>query len=227
MARGFGRLPLPRDDHDFRVRKLLVPTTKSRQFWSMGGPTLRLDQGPTGTCEGNAWTNVLIAGPTTHPDYAAFDTSESAEEWARELYVEATGDETLQDGATTRSILRTLLGRGQIGAYHRCASVDEVTGAILQIGPVGFALPWYSSLDNVVEQYGNAYIFLDESSGIRGYHEVALTGVDLAPSEGPPYARLENSWGPDWGHNGTVRVPIPDLHSLYLGDAFTVTEATF
>jgi hypothetical protein len=189
---------------------------------------MRLDQGQTGTCEGNAWTNCLIAGPVTHPTFPDFSDSQAAEAFARKLYVDATGDATLQLGATTRSILRTLLGRGQIGAYHRCASVDEIVQTLLTVGPVCIGTPWFNSMDSpYVGEDGHTYVYVDEGSGIRGYHETCLTAVDLAPETGQAFVRDENSWGHSFGDNGTFRILLDDLHVLYLGDAYTVTEATF
>lgn len=222
----FGRLPLPRDDRDKLAREVRAAVALARKLWSQGGAAMRLDQGQTGTCEGNAWTNVLIAGPTTHPSYEAFADAVAAESWAQQVYVDATGDTTLQQGATTRSILRVLIARGLIAAYARCAAVEDVYQA-LQHGPVGFAMPWYYSMDRPVAQYGNYYLHADEASGIRGYHEVALTGIDPAPDSGPPWVRMENSWGRGWCADGTARIAFDDLAVLFLGDAFTISENPF
>jgi hypothetical protein len=65
---------------------------------------------------------------------------------------------------------------------------------------------------------------VDEASGVRGGHEYLLDVIDLSPDEGPPYARLHNSWGLGWGHSGTVRVSIDDLNTLFVGDAFICSE---
>lgn len=219
--RHLGRLPLPRDDRDYRLDTILRRTTATRKFWYR---PLMLDQGYTGTCEGNAWTGWLADGPITHPDIAALDDPTTGEAYARALYVEATGDTSLQEGAYTRQLLSVLVKRGLVGAYYRASSVEEVCQAILTLGPICFGSPWYSSMDRVVLQYDNAYIRVDEASGVRGGHEYLLDAVNLSPSAGPPFARLHNSWGPGWGHQGTVRVSIDDLHLLFVGDAFICSE---
>jgi len=223
----FGRNELPEDPRDYPVAPLLERTAATSRYWTMGGHDLRLDQGRTGTCEGNAWTEILIDGPTTHSAFVDFATASTAEAFARQLYVDATGDTTLQEGAHTRQVLDELLGRGQIASYHKCASVDEVIQTLLAHGPVGFALPWFSSMDDVSTEYDNSYLKVYPDSGIRGYHEIALTGVNTSPPVGPPYARLQNSWGQSWGHNGTARVLLFDLDALWLNDAYTVAEVTF
>jgi hypothetical protein len=217
-----GRLPLPRDERDYKLSAILPPRgSATRKFWKR---PLMLDQGATGTCEGNAWTGWLADAPVYHPDIPDLNDATTGEYYARQLYVEATGDDTLEQGAYTRQILKVLVSRGLVGAYHRAASVDEVITAILTLGPVCFGSNWYRSMDDVQSMYGNSYIYVDEATGSRGGHEYILDAIDLAPAEGPPYARLHNSWGSDYGHDGTVRVTIEDLNTLFVGDAYIATE---
>lgn len=217
-----GRLPLPRDDRDYRLSVILPERgAATRKFWTR---PLVLDQGNTGTCEGNAWTGWLADAPVFHPGITALDDPTTGEEYARQLYFDATHDTTLEQGAYTRQILKVLVQRRLIGAYHRAVSVEEVITAILTLGPVCFGSDWYASMDDVVYEYGNAYIGVDEASGVRGGHEYVLDAIDLAPPEGPPYARLHNSWSDQWAHEGTARVSIDDLHVLFVGDAFICTE---
>lgn len=217
-----GRLPLPRDDRDYRLASILPPRgTATSKYWSR---PLMLNQGNTGTCEGNGYTAYLADGPITHPDITALNDPVTGEEYARQLYVDATGDTTLQQGAYTRQILSVLVQRGLVGAYHKAASVDEIITTLLTMGPICHGSYWYSSMDKVVYQYDNAYIFVDESTAIRGGHLYLLDGINLAPRHGPPFVRIHNSWGPNWAHLGTGRLPIDDLHMLFVGDAFVLTE---
>lgn len=221
MERGFGRLELPRDDRDFSVRQLLTAATTGMRNWPK---PLVLDQGRTGTCEGNAWTGWLADGPVKHPDIAAIQDAGAGEQYAQDLYVEATGDKTLQKGAYTRQILTVLVGRGLVGAYYNAANVDEVVQTILTVGPVCFGSNWYGSMDTPQTAYGNVYLSVDEASGVRGGHEYLLDGVNLEPADGEPYVRLHNSWGTGWAHGGTARVTLNDLGKLFVGDAFVATE---
>src|SRR5205085_5483189 len=166
----------------------------------------------------------LADGPITLPDITALNEPGTGEDYARRLYVDATGDTTLEQGAYTRQILNVLVSRGLLGAYYRASSVEEVVQAILTVGPVCFGSSWYHSMDTVISKYGNAYIRVDESSGVRGGHEYLLDGVNLAPADGPPFVRLHNSWSAQWAWLGTARVSIDDLHLLFVGDAFIATE---
>ncbi|MDP9301853.1 MAG: hypothetical protein M3P43_13325 [Actinomycetota bacterium] len=229
MTYGLGRRPLPKDERDFSVRRIpqLQETTTTRKFWSMGGPDMRLDQGQTGTCQGQAWTNWLIAGPITHPDFPAFSDADTAEAFARQLYLDATGDATLEQGAYTRQILKVLTQRTWIGAYYRCSSVDEIVQTILTVGPVCHGSSWFNSMFDPVSEYENSYLRVDEASGVAGGHEYLLSAVNLAPAEGPPYVRVENSWGGSWAHNGCARISIDDLRVLFVGDAYVCSESVF
>jgi hypothetical protein len=230
MDHGLGRKPQPLDLRDFHVSRIPFygpARGATRQFWTMGGGAMRLDQGQTGTCEGNAWTNWLIAGPVVHPDVAAFADAGVAETWARKLYVDATGDTSLQQGAYTRQILKVLKTRGEIGTYAAMSTADEIVNALLTVGPVCHGSDWYESMFDPISKYGNSYLVVDESSGVAGGHAYCLTAVDLAPADGPAYVRVENSWGSGWGHNGTARLSITNLHRLFVGDAWTATEQPF
>lgn len=217
-----GRLPLPRDDRDKPMAPLLVeaPLVDRHYYYR----PLMLNQGNYGTCEGNMGTGWLADGPITHPDIEALKDPATGEAYAQQLYVDATGDTSMQEGAYTRQILRVLRDRGLIGAYHAAASVDEIVQALLTLGPVMFASNWYGSLDRVVPLYGNAYIYVDEASGIRGGHAYLLDGIDLTPTDGPPFVRMHNSWGPEWAHGGTARITLDDLRKLFVGDAWIGTE---
>jgi hypothetical protein len=99
------------------------------------------------------------------------------------------------------------------------------------------SVPWYWSMyqgnnnlgDKVLhEAYGNYWIKVNMDSGLAGYHEVALTGVDLDPDDGaPPWIRVQNSWGSGWGYNGTARLTVEDLRRLNLTDNWTFAERVF
>ena len=161
-----GRLPLPRDERDFPMARIL-PERQLRTFRYWRRPIV-LDQGDTSTCEGNAWTAWLADAPVVHPDIDALNDPVTAEVYAVELYEEATGDSTLLKGGYTRQFLKVLQRRGLIGNYYRAASVDEVITCILTTGPVCFGSYWYSSMDRVWTEYGNAYLRVDEGTTIRG-----------------------------------------------------------
>lgn len=227
------------DPRDFEFRKGFMDNARARsaaaidrKFYTMVGRDFRIDQGGEGTCVGHANTNVLLAGPTEHDTYPDFQTEELAHQFARRLYFETTGDATYQQGAYPRDACRKLLEWGLIDSYWKVMQVDDITTALLTFGPVKIAIPWYYSMyygnNRLKKAYGNYWMKVNLDSEHIGYHDVALTGVDLNPDDGaPPYVRMQNSWGDSWGQNGTARITIESLRLINIWDNWTYAEKSF
>lgn len=217
---GLGRNPHPETPDAaalYPVRALLTPTTSTRKYWWQGGA--HLDQGQTGTCVGNAFAHRRADSPRP--------TSGIDEAWARKLYVDASGDTTLQQGTSGILACRVLAERGTISAYHWVTSPSEFRQTLLTIGSVCIGIDWYNSMFTPNVQYSNSYLKVDKSSGLAGGHEVVINGINLAPSTGPAFYRLKNSWGTGWGKGGTARVACNALDDLIFndnGDAVVITE---
>jgi hypothetical protein len=202
-----------------------------RKFYPMVAPDFRIDQGDEGTCVGHGDTNLLLAGPSPHPDYPDFQTEELAHQFARRLYFETTGDDTYQQGAYPRDACAKLLEWGLIDSYWKVLQVEDVVTALLTFGPVGLALPWYESMfyenGKLTKQFGNYWIKVNMESELAGYHWVIATGVDMSPDDGAPaWLRIQNSWG-DWGWNGTARLTVESFRRLNIWDNWTFAEKAF
>lgn len=189
----------------------------THRFWWQDGAWL--NQGQTGTCVGNAFAHRRADSPVP---VTGID-----EAYAQKLYVDASGDPTLQQGTSGLAACRVLKSRGEISAYHWISSMDEFINTLLTIGPVCTGTNWYNSQFQPEPLYNNFYLVVDPSSGIAGGHETVYNAINLKPTRGKPYARLKNSWGTDWGHHGTVRVYLDDVEQLIFGDqgdAVVITE---
>lgn len=235
---GLGAKPDRFDPRDYDFRTLIgVPVAEAakatdRKMYTMVSPDFRINQGNEGTCVGHATTNLLLAGPSAHTTYAEFETEDKAHEFARRLYLEASGDATYQNGMYPRDACAKLLDWGLIDSYWATKQVDDVITALLTFGPVMIAVPWYSSMyygDNrLATDYGNYWIKTNLETELVGYHMIALTGVDLAPDNGaPPFVRVENSWGSGWGWNGTARLTVEGFRRLNQWDNWTFAEKVF
>ena len=210
----------------------LPQVTADRKFYTMVDKDFRINQGGEGTCVGHAATNVLLAGPSPHRTYAEFQTEELAHQFARNLYLEASGDATYQQGMYPRDACAELLSDDLITSYWKVVQVEDVITALLTYGPVMIAVPWYSSMfygDAILKKaYGNYWVKVNLESTHVGYHCVALTGIDLDPDGGaPPFVRIQNSWGSEWGANGTGRLTIESFRRLNIWDNWTFAEASF
>jgi len=231
-----GRLPLPKDKRDFLMeevfdRKNVKLSEYTRKMWRR--PVIT-NQGQFGTCEGHGWTAWLTDGPIEHPEILALrGDPDTARRYAERLYVAATGDTTMQEGAYSRQLVKQLLNRKLIGAYSRAALMQDGLDWLLNIGPVGHGSYWYYSMFEPVNSKGQLYssndghdcwINVDESSGTAGGHFYLLDGIDLAPTTGKPFVRVHNSWGRGWGFDGTAKLSIEDLEILFVGDMWACEE---
>ena len=115
-----------------------------------------------------------------------------------------------------------------IESYWKVLQVEDIITALLTFGPVMIAVPWYSSMFTPTAR---GYIKVNLDSTHVGYHALAVTGIDMAPDDtlgDPlPFVRLQNSWGADWGTNGTARLTIENLRKLNIWDNWTFAESSF
>jgi hypothetical protein len=249
-----GALPPKRDRRDFPLSAILPkPTAVQRRYWSKPftldqGPygtcvanawTHWLIQGPVTHLDRPRLNPANQPSPGqkywTYQKSGTFQTAwgapvpGSAEEYAVDLYdkiheLYEDPDPERDDGAYTVDGAKALQKRGLISTYFNAQAVDEMVEALLNVGPIVFASPWYGSMYGTYAAYDNRYLDVDVSTGIKGYHAYVLDGVELAPTEGPPFVRMHNSWGP-WGKAGTARIQIePDLYTLFMGAAYVGTE---
>jgi hypothetical protein len=233
------------------MSSVLPTVTVTDKTWES---PVRLDQGAYGTCVANAWTHFLTCTPIQHPDKQLLNPTKqpsysaggsdaywpngyhadplAAELYAMRLYdrihdgVMEPLDPERDDGASTMDGAVILKRRGLIAGYYRAESVDDVIQAVLTKSPVVFASAWYRSMDNTPKLYDNVpYVDVDVSSGIRGYHAYLIDAANLAPTSGPAFGAILNSWGKfSWGRGGRARITIEDLHTLYIGNAWIATE---
>jgi hypothetical protein len=79
----------------------------------------------------------------------------------------------------------------------------------LEEGPVVLGLDWYS------EMYTAARGVLRVRGEVVGGHAILATGYTPHHDRlGGPAWRLKNSWGPDWGANGSAWISAPDLDRI-------------
>ena len=227
MANGLGRIPHPetpqaRAAYPVTARPDYQTSLRTCTYWNESGAWL--DQGNTGTCVGNAFAHRYADGPVNH---AGID-----EAWARQLYVDASGDTSLQEGTSALAACRVLKTRGEITSYHWVTSASELRNTILELGSVCVGINWYSSMDGPYQLHnGRAYFTVDTNSDLRGGHEILVNGINTVPQDGPPFYRIKNSWGRTWPGTklgpGTARFALGDLEQLVFqedGDAVLIQE---
>jgi hypothetical protein len=211
-----GRLPDPDTPRAASLYPATVgETDRTVRKWKQNGAWL--DQGPYGTCVGNAFGHRRADGPVPIPGID--------ELWAQKLYLEASAiywgvpDTTMKKGTSARSAGEVLLKRGAIDRYEWITTPEGLRYTLLEVGSVCLGIDWYTSMDNpklVMKGDAHAYyITQDRTTVKRGGHELLINGIDLAPADGmDPYVRLKNSWGTTWGAHGTARMRLAEIEEL-------------
>ncbi len=128
-------------------------------------------------------------------------------EWPGESY----------DGTSVRAAGRVLTQRGLVTAYHWGFTLDDVVDTVLNKGPVVLGTDWYTGM------FDPDSMGMVQGTGIvEGGHAYLLYGVNTLSR----IATCRNSWGLDYGLNGTFRMSFDLLEELILsnGEAMLATE---
>ncbi len=164
-----------------------------------------LDQGVEGACTGFGTGHVLAAKPLDRPDID--------EETARQIYHEARrldewpGED--YEGSSVNGAMEAARTQGLITEWRWCKTITEVKHALSYPGPLVIGVNWYDSMYEPDERG-----ILRVSGNIIGGHCLMLGGFRLQPSDGVVYYNLDNSWGPEWGRNGSCLISEFDLERL-------------
>ena len=201
--------------HDERSRNYsissLVHNVKPRKvMWQEG---IVLDQGNEGACVGFGWMAEVLAEPAS-PDlqpsesfanqlaFKYYDLAKKADDWPGEDY----------EGTSVLAGAKVMKAEGFIQSYRWCFSVEQVRDAIIAEGPVVIGIPWrqnmYSTGSNGVVKVSGAVV---------GGHCLTITGYDPAMKIGNKtyeVFRWRNSWGKDYGVDGSGYIKYTDLAKL-------------
>lgn len=187
------------------------------KFWWQS--RMKLNQGDTGICVACTFVHRRADGPipTSGLDLA----------YAKDLYVAATGDASLQQGTNAWYVCEELRARRAISHYYWVTNATQMVNTVLTVGTVCVGTDWHTSMFVPKRKHGKLFVEVDFTSNVEGGHEYLISGLELKPKSGPPFYRLKNSWGKDWGDQGNACIAVKDLHELLFrrgGDAVVITE---
>ena len=140
-----GRIPsFDRRSRGFNIADRLPAVALKSKLWPL---KLRLDQGNTSACTGNARTYDLAASPKPlrGPDgkpfteafaQALYRLAQKYDEWPGEKY----------EGSSVLGALKAALALGYIGEYRFAFNVDDALAAISHLGPVVVGTSWLDSM---------------------------------------------------------------------------------
>jgi len=204
-------------EHDSKSRKYAIRSilkqrdvVKKQTLWQEG---IVLDQGSEGACVGFAWTGELLAEPEAPRAQPSFDYANSL---AISFYNEAkTIDEWPGENYEGTSVLagaKVMQKSGFIGEYRWCFGIDDVRDAVISEGPVVIGIPWYNGMYDTLP---NGLVKL--SGKPTGGHAILITGYSPSRRFGnvtEEAFRWRNSWGTDYGVNGSGWIKYKDLAKL-------------
>jgi hypothetical protein len=171
-----------------------------------------LDQGREGACVGFGWIAELLSEPIV-PD--PMPITASAESEALTIYhIAQTIDDFPGENYSGTSVLagaKVMQQKGYIGEYRWCFSVDDLRDTVLKYGPVVLGVPWYSGM------YEAPNGLVQISGELVGGHCLTVTGYRpnfTLNGQTADFFRWRNSWGPDYGINGSAYITTQDMDRL-------------
>lgn len=213
---------------DYPVRAAIGARPVRRDKTWRTGPIL--DQGREGACVGYGWTaealstpvavdlnRVRASVPRTPQEFApyVYRTAQTIDEWEGADY----------SGTSVLAGAKTLKLLGLIKEYRWAFSIEDVTDAVLSVGPVVLGIEWYEGMyeapGGVVRPFG----------AIVGGHCLTVVGYRVASPflNGEDGFLLQNSWGTAWGGNGLALIGKSDLNALLAstGEACVPTRRSY
>lgn len=208
LDRVFNRIPeFDEQSRQYPARALVAPSVGPRSY-TWGVPPLDgsrpLDQGSEGACVGFAWAHEAAARPVVRNDadealaLQVYREAQKIDQWAGENY----------QGTSVLAGAKTMQRLGYLGEYRWAFGLEEALTVVSRYGPAVLGIPWYSSMYETEK----GWIRVDGEQ--VGGHAILLHGVNVRGQ----YARLYNSWGPDWSPAGSGKISFADLGRLLRED---------
>lgn len=191
------------------VRNLIRPVVPKSRFWTPGA---QLDQGQEGACVGNGWAGEGGATPIRYKidQHLATDVYRLAQElddWEGHDY----------EGTSVLAGAKAMVNLGMVKNYHWAFGLHDVLMALSYKGPVVLGLNWWTGMFDA-DKTG----FIRPTGKIEGGHCVYAYQINAEEKT----ITIRNSWGSDWGVNGSAKMTWADLEKLLAdqGEACVPTD---
>lgn len=184
-------------DRKFSLQKLA--TQKKSKHWKLGP---QLDQGYSPHCVGYAWYGLLASSPHRQKPIAPsgiYTLAQYFDEWEGQNY----------DGTSVRGAAKVLQITGHIEHYYWAHDIDAAITHLLENGPVVFGTNWYRDMN-----YPDNDGLISIGGSLLGGHAYLVYGVDVKKE----IFKFQNSWGSDWGIDGTAKMSFETFETLLKKD---------
>lgn len=181
-------------NHLTKAGGYVPPTPVTNKTWRA---EFQLDQEDTPHCVGFGWAGWSNAEPIEN-HYINDD--------GHAIYYETKvieGDPGGENGAYPRDGAEAMRARGRLNTYAFATSMDDIINHLRTKGTVGVGTDWTYDMFNP-----DSNGFVKPTGQNAGGHWYLLYGID------GDVLLFKNSWGTQWGDNGSFRMTIPDFADL-------------
>lgn len=181
-----------------------------------------LDQGREGACVGFAWAHERGAHPATAlvdntVAQALYKRAQQLDQWEGEAY----------EGTSVLAGAQAAKEKGWIREYRWAFSFEDVILTLGYKGPIVFGMNWYQGMyqpgpDGFIRRTGSkvgGHAILGRA--VRLIWKTGTTTTQKRSSDWLQHLDLDrswiilhNSWGQDWGTDGTCKLSLTDLRTL-------------
>jgi len=201
----------PRFDERSRSYSVLRGVDYSNKYVYRRPPREVLDQGSEGACVGFSTTAAILASPHKNKLKDAQDFALGAYKFAQFIDVWEGED---YDGTSVLAGAKVMHKLGMIDSYSWCFNTNDIVTALHQFGPVVLGIPWYSDMYETDKRH-----FVNIGGDLVGGHAIMVYGYhprkyDYATRSRGPVFYWRNSWGKEYGRNGTGYIRKKDLDTL-------------
>jgi len=195
---------------DYPIRALISAPTPRSYTWGCG---VVLDQGTEGACTGFSTAHELASRPAPCPvdvglAQRIYKRAKQIDEWPGDKY----------EGSSVLAAVKAATEDGYFKEYRWAFGLNDLALAVGRKGPAILGINWYEGMYRPDENG-----FLRVTGDQVGGHAILCRGVRLIRAGGHldpsrSYFLLHNSWGADWGNNGTAKLTFEDMDRLLKED---------
>jgi hypothetical protein len=190
-----------------RIRTLIPATQKPvTNSWYL---RKYLDQGQEGACVGFGFSHELAAQP--EPVKGVTNLTARGLYWQAQQLDDNPGGsypgntDEVYEGTSVLAGAKAATQLGYYTGYKWAFCEEDIALAISYAGPVVIGVNWYEGMYEP-----NADGYLEPTGQLVGGHCTLLKAINV--EEG--YYVLHNSWGKEWGYNGTARLSRASMAKL-------------
>ena len=191
---------------NFPLTAVLKTGIKRNRVWRC---TENYNQGQEGACVGFAIAHELAATPVEVLgltfDYivkSIYHEAQKTDPWPGGSYP---GAIPKYEGTSVLAGVKIAQGLGYFNSYRWAFGLNDLLLGLSSAGPAVLGIKWYSNMTNP-----DVNGFIKPTGQLQGGHAILARGVNWNDK----YVILHNSWGRQWGKDGTCYITFDDLDKL-------------